>query len=55
MGNLEQQFLNKENFYLAFKRLNYYLQQSNEWHDPIELAKYEANLETNIYKLIEEL
>ena len=51
MDNLEQQFLNTENFYLAFKRLNYYLLQSNEWYDSIELSNYEANLETNLYKL----
>lgn len=55
MPNLEQQFLEKENFYLAFKRLSYYLKQSNEWYDPIDLSTYEANLETNLYKLIEKI
>ena len=49
--NIEDKFLDKENFYLAFKRLSYYLKQSNEWYDPLALASYEANLATNINRL----
>lgn len=53
MGFLEDKFLDKENFYLAFKRLRAHYSQSNEWYDPIELFSFEANLATNIYNLIE--
>jgi len=51
MPDLESRFLDKENFYLAFKKLSFYLKQSNEWYNPVELATYEANLATNIYHL----
>ncbi len=52
-NKLDDRFLNKENFYLAFKRLRNYLYQNNEWYDPIEISSYEANLETNLIKLID--
>jgi hypothetical protein len=48
MNDLESKFLNEENFYIAFKKLNHYLKQSNEWYNPVELASFEANLSTNL-------
>ncbi|RZK18014.1 MAG: hypothetical protein EOO43_12945, partial [Flavobacterium sp.] len=48
MNDLESTFLNEENFYMAFKKLNHYLKQSNEWYNPVELASFEANLSTNL-------
>lgn len=53
MGHLDDKFLDKENFYLAFKRLKAHFMQSNEWYDPIEIYSFEANLATNIFILIE--
>lgn len=50
--NLHEKFLNKENFYLAFKRLKAFYTQNIEWYDSIELFSFEANLATNIYYLI---
>jgi hypothetical protein len=55
MRDLQSRFLNQENFYLAFKKLSHYYNQSNEWFDLIELSDYEANLETNLSRLISEL
>jgi hypothetical protein len=55
MKDLKSRFLNQENFYLAFKKLSHYYNQSNEWFDLIELSDYEANLETNLSRLISEL
>lgn len=52
MEDLKSKFLNQENFYLAFKKLSNYYNQSNEWFDLIELSDYEANLQTNLSKLI---
>lgn len=51
MNDLESKFLNEENFYIAFKKLNNYLKQSNEWYNPVELAAFEANLSTNLSKI----
>ena len=51
MNDLESKFLNEENFYLAFKKLNHYLKHSNEWYNPVELASFEANLSTNLYMI----
>ncbi len=51
--NLHDKFLDKENFYLAFKRLRAFYSQNIEWYDPIELSSFEANLSTNIHYLIE--
>lgn len=55
MNDLTSKFLNEENFYIAFKKLSFYLKQTNEWYNPIELAAYEANLSTNIHNLINQL
>ncbi|MBF4518942.1 RNA-directed DNA polymerase [Flavobacterium sp. ANB] len=51
MNDLESKFLNEENFYIAFKKLNNYLKQSNEWYNPVELSTFEANLSTNLSKI----
>lgn len=51
MDDLKSKFINEDNFYSAFKKLNHYLRQSNEWYNPIELSEYEANLATNISRL----
>lgn len=55
MPSLKDKFLNQENFYLAFKKVSHYYNQSNEWFDLFELSDYEANLETNLSRLIQEL
>ncbi|WP_207424301.1 RNA-directed DNA polymerase [Desertivirga brevis] len=55
MSNYTQRFLNKENFYLAFKKLRQYLVQANEWYNPVELEAYEAQLPYKIYRLIKEI
>ena len=46
-------FANRDNFYLAFKKLAAHFRQSNEWYDPVEFSTYEANLTNNIARLIE--
>ncbi|MCK7557568.1 RNA-directed DNA polymerase [Chitinophaga sedimenti] len=51
MPNLFEQFLDRENFYFAFKKLNYILKQCNEWYNPIELSAYEACLASRIPEL----
>ncbi len=51
MPDLQDRFLDRENLYLAFKKLKHYLTQNNEWYNPLELSTYEANLATNIYTL----
>lgn len=51
MPDLQDRFLDRENLYLAFKKLKHYLSQNNEWYNPVELSTYEANLATNIYNL----
>lgn len=48
---LDVNFLNRDNFYLAFKKLRAHFALSNEWYDPIELSTYEANLANNILRL----
>ncbi|RAJ76684.1 reverse transcriptase (RNA-dependent DNA polymerase) [Chitinophaga dinghuensis] len=55
MPGLDDQFLDKENFYLAFKKISFYIRQLNEWYDPILLAEYEATLPKRIHDLIESL
>jgi len=52
MDDIKSRFLNQENFYLAFKKLSNYYSKSNEWFDLIEMSDYEANLETNLSRLI---
>ena len=51
MDDIKSKFINIDNFYSAFKKLNQYLKQSNEWYNPIELSEYEANLATNLNRL----
>ena len=51
MDDLKSKFINIDNFYSAFKKLNQYLKESNEWYNPIELSEYEANLATNLNRL----
>jgi hypothetical protein len=53
--NLTEQFLNEENFFSAFKKVSSYLQQLNEWYNPIELAEYEATLSMRIPSLIDKI
>jgi len=55
MADFKDKFLDKENFYIAFKKLKGFFQQYNEWFNPLEFSSYEANLATNIYNLINQL
>lgn len=55
MPSYQDRFLDKENFYLAFKKLKAYLDQANEWYNPVELEAYEAQLPANIYRLLERI
>ena len=55
LGSLQTRFVDIENFYLAFKKLKHHFSQGNEWYNPVELAAFEANLGTNIYKLKKEV
>src|SRR6478736_5302074 len=55
MLNYTERFLDKENFYLAFKKLEHYLSAYNEWYDPIEFAAYEAMLPGHIHRITEAL
>lgn len=55
MPSYQDRFLNKENFYLAFKKLRQYLDQANEWYNQVELEAYEAQLPSKIFRLLEEI
>lgn len=53
MLRLEDQFLDKENFFIAFKKISFYIKQLNEWYDPLVLAEYEATLPKRIADIID--
>lgn len=55
MPGLNERFLDRENFYIAFKKVSYFLNQGNEWFDQILLAEYEATLPSHIQRLIDEI
>jgi hypothetical protein len=48
---LDSRFIESRNFYVAFDKLKYYLEQGNEWYDPIELMAYETNLVHRVHEL----
>ncbi|WP_293745061.1 RNA-directed DNA polymerase [uncultured Pedobacter sp.] len=50
--DLRDQFLHEDNFYSAFKKIKSFLNQANEWYDPIALVIYEANLHENVARLV---
>src|SRR5688500_5626899 len=55
MPDLTTQFLDKENFYIAFKKVSHFLRQLDEWYNPVELSEYEATLPMRIKKLRDKL
>lgn len=54
-SNLKDRFLDKETFYIAFKKLKAQLDLNNAWFNPVELSSYEANLTNNLNRLITEI
>ncbi|MBB6111275.1 hypothetical protein SAMN05421821_11185 [Mucilaginibacter lappiensis] len=55
MPSFADQFLDEENFFIAFKKISSFLNKANEWYDPVGLIKYEAGLSERIPLLIAEI
>ncbi|MDP9081970.1 MAG: RNA-directed DNA polymerase [Bacteroidota bacterium] len=55
MPSFTDQFLDEENFFIAFKKISSFLNKANEWYDPVGLVKYEAGLSERIPMLIAEI
>ncbi len=55
LSRLEDRFLDKETFYIAFKKVKAQFELNNAWVNAVELSTYEGNLTNNLNRLITQI